>query len=114
MIKETAFDCYIYSNGKCLNFGEPKNDKFSYIPDYTNQQNDTTMLTNKREIQWIGKPITLNGVDYIYKRINKSLLNIYDKTSYLEALQTTDVNPSQIGTLEINQQGQQVFKQLVT
>jgi hypothetical protein len=25
-IKESAFDCYIYSNGKCVNFGDPTKD----------------------------------------------------------------------------------------
>ena len=30
-IKETAFDCYIYSNGKCVNFGDPLKDVFSYV-----------------------------------------------------------------------------------
>jgi len=28
-IKESSFDCYIYSNGKCVNFGDPTIDKYS-------------------------------------------------------------------------------------
>ena len=46
-VKESAFDCYIYSNGKCVNFGDPTNNKFSYVPDYSEQQNDTTVQANK-------------------------------------------------------------------
>jgi hypothetical protein len=46
-VKESAFDCYIYSNGKCVNFGDPRNDKFSYVPNYSEQQNDTTVKANK-------------------------------------------------------------------
>ena len=112
-IKESAFDCYIYSNGKCVNFGDPTNDKFAYVPDYADQQNDTTAQVNKEAIQWVGKPITLNGVKYVYRRINSKVLNIYDKASYEAALKDSSIIPLQIGTLEKNQRGEDVFKQLV-
>ena len=111
-IKESAFDCYIYSNGKCVNFGDTTNDKFSYVPDYAEQQNDTTVQANKTKIEWEGKPIKLNGVDYVYRRMSKKLLNIYDKASYEEAVKNSDIIPLQIGTLEINEKGEQVFKQI--
>jgi len=113
-IKESAFDCFIYSNGKCMNFGDPKNNKFSYVPDYANQQSDLTVRANKKQIEWEGKPITLNGIEYVYRRISPRQLNIYDKKSYLGALENGDIIPVQIGTLEINERGEQVFKQLVT
>jgi hypothetical protein len=112
-IKESSFDCYIYSNGKCVNFGDPTNDKFSYIPDYADQQNDTTAQLNKETIQWVGKSITLNGVKYVYRRMSNRLLNIYDKSSYEAALKDSSIIPVQIGTLEKNDKGQDVFKQLV-
>ena len=111
-IKESAFDCYIYSNGKCVNFGEPTNNKFSYVPDYTEQQNDTTVRANKVAIEWVGKPVTINGNEYVYRRISKTLLNIYDKSSYEAALKDSSIIPLQIGTLETNEKGQQVFKQI--
>jgi hypothetical protein len=113
-IKESAFDCYIYSNGKCMNFGDPTNTKFSYVPDYANQQSDVTVRANKQKIEWEGKPITLNGIKYVYRRMSRTLLNIYDRNSYLQALENADVVPAQIGTLEINDKGEQIFKQLVT
>ena len=113
-IKESAFDCFIYSNGKCMNFGDPKNNKFSYVPDYSNQQSDITVRANKKQIEWEGKPITLNGTEYVYRRISPKKLNIYDKNSYLDALENAEIIPVQIGTLEINEKGEQVFKQLVT
>jgi hypothetical protein len=112
-IKESAFDCYIYSNGKCVNFGDPTRDKFSYVPDYAEQQNDTTVQANKVAIEWVGKPVTLNGVKYVYRRISKNVLNIYDKASYDAALSDPSIIPLQIGTLETNERGEQVFKQLV-
>jgi hypothetical protein len=112
-VKESAFDCYIYSNGKCVNFGDPTKDKFSYVPDYSEQQNDTTVQSNKEMIQWTGKPIRLNGVDYVYRRISKKVLNVYDKLSYEAALLDPSIIPLQIGTLEKNEAGEDVFKQLV-
>ena len=113
-IKESAFDCYIYSNGKCVNFGDPTKDKFSYVPDYSEQQNDTTVQANKQAIEWSGKPIRLNGVDYVYRRMSKKVLNIYDKASYEAAMLDPNIIPLQIGTLEKNEAGEDVFKQLVT
>jgi hypothetical protein len=113
-IKETSFDCYIYSNGKCMNFGDPDSSKFSYVPDYANQQNDVSVRANKKKIEWEGKPVTLNGIKYVYRRMSPKLLNIYDEKSYLQALENPDVTPVQIGTLEINDKGEQIFKQLVT
>jgi hypothetical protein len=77
-IKESAFDCYIYSNGKCVNFGDPTSDKFAYVPDYADQQNDATTQANKEAIEWSGKTIKLNGVVYVYRRMGNDLFNIYD------------------------------------
>jgi hypothetical protein len=113
-IKESAFDCYLYSSGKCVNFGDPTIDKFSYVPDYSEQQNDTTVMANKEAIEWKGKPITINGVEYVYRRINGDLLNIYDKKSYEAALKDQSIIPLQIGSLEKNSRGENVFKGLVT
>jgi hypothetical protein len=111
-IKESAFDCYIHSNGKCVNFGDPSKDKFAYVPDYADQQNDTTVRANKVAIEWVGKPVTLNGIQYVYRRMSKTLLNIYDKESYESALKDPSIIPLQIGTLETNDKGEQVFKKL--
>ena len=113
-IKESAFDCYIYSNGKCVNFGDPSIDKFSYVPDYAEQQNDTTVQANKMAIEWKGKPVTINGVKYVYRRISDKVLNIYDLKSYEAALKDPSIVPVQIGTYETNERGEKVFKQLVT
>lgn len=113
-IKETSFDCYIYSNGKCINFGSPTSDKFSYVPNYADQQSDTIVRVNKQKLEWTGKPVTINGVVYVYKRINPQLMYIYDKNSYEDAVKDPSKAPLQIGTLEIDSKGKQVFKQLVT
>jgi hypothetical protein len=112
-IKESAFDCYIYSNGKCVNFGDPSIDKFSYVPDYSEQQNDMIVQANKIAIEWKGKPVTINGVKFVYRRISDKVLNIYDLKSYEAALSDPNIVPIQVGTYETNERGEKVFRQLV-
>jgi hypothetical protein len=112
-IKESAFDCYIYSNGKCFNFSDPTNDKFAYVPDYTEQQSDITAVINKQTIEWSGQVVPINGVDRIARRMSKKLLYIYDLDSYKQAMQTPGAVPVQIGTLELDSRGDMVYKDLV-
>jgi hypothetical protein len=117
IIKETSFDCSIYPHGKekitCMNFADPDSSKFSYVPDYSKQQSDNTLRTNKREFEWTGQSITINGVQYIYREVNKNLLNIYDFDSYQQALLNKGFNPIQVGTYEINENGSDKFKPIV-
>jgi hypothetical protein len=109
-VKESAFDCYIYSNGKCVNFGDPTNEKYAYVPDYAEQQNDTTVRANKVAVEWVGKPIKINGVEYIYRRSSKDVLDLYDMETYKKALEDASVQPLKIGTYEINERGEKVLK----
>jgi hypothetical protein len=109
-IKESAFDCYIYSNGKCVNFGDPTNEKMAYVPNYADQQNDTTVQANKIEIEWKGKPITINGVEYIYRRMGKDVFDLYDKKTYMDALTDASISPLKVGTYEVNEYGEKVLK----
>jgi len=109
-VKESAFDCYIYSNGKCVNFGDPTNDKYAYVPDYAEQQNDTTVKANKKAIEWVGKKITINGVDYIYRRMSKDVLDLYDLGTYQKAMEDASIQPLKVGTYEINERGEKVLK----
>jgi|688.fasta_scaffold95323_1 hypothetical protein len=109
-VKESSFDCYIYSNGKCVNFGDPTNEKYAYVPDYAEQQNDTTVRANKVAIEWVGKPITINGVEYVYRRGSKDVLDLYDMETYKKALEDASVQPLKVGTYEINERGEKVLK----
>jgi hypothetical protein len=115
IIKETSFDCAIYPHGSdenlvCLNFVDPSKDKFSYVPNYSNQQSDVTMMSNKKKIEWVGKSITIHGVEYVYRRMSPKLMNIYDLNSYKQALENSNIIPILIGTLEVNDRGEKVFK----
>jgi hypothetical protein len=109
-IKESAFDCYIYSNGKCVNFGDPTNDKMAYFPDFAEQDNDNTVQANKIEIEWKGKPISINGVEYIYRRMSKDVLDLYDKQTYMNALKDPSIAPLKVGSYEVNEHGEKVLK----
>ena len=107
-IKESSFDCQLYSNGKCVNF-TGSNNNFSYLPDYTKENDDNSYKLNQtQKITWKGKPITIGGVEYIYKRINENLLNIYNKDSYMAATKNPDIEPLLVGTLEIVE-GKRIF-----
>jgi hypothetical protein len=100
-IKESAFDCYIYSDGsKCVNFANPTNESFAYVPDLNNQPSDTTAKINKKMISWKGQPITIGGVTYIYKQVSETSKELYDLQSYEQALKNPAITPLQKGTLE--------------
>jgi hypothetical protein len=109
-IKESSFDCYIYSNGKCVNFGDPTNDKFAYVPGFTEQQNDSTVRANKAAIKWVGKPITISGVEYIYRRVGDDAFDLYDMEIYKRAQLDGSIAPLKVGTYEINEHGERVVK----
>ena len=113
-VKESAFDCYIYNNGKCVNFGDPRNDSFSYVPDSSEQQNDTTVKANQVAEEWAGKLITINGVEYVYRRVNNNVFDLYDIAIYRRAMNDPSIAPLKIGTYEMNERGERVLKLLVT
>jgi hypothetical protein len=109
-IKESSFDCYIYGNGKCVNFANPTNDKFAYVPDYTEQQNDSTVKANKTAVEWTASEITIEGVTYAARRTSETSFDLYDLNTYKRALQDPDVQPLKVGTYELNEQGQRLLK----
>jgi hypothetical protein len=113
-IKESAFDCYIYSNGKCVNFTNPTNDKFSYVPDYAEQQNDTTVKANKVALEWAAVDLTIEGVTYAARRVSDTAFDLYDLTTYKRAQEDPDIQPLKVGTYELNERGERVLKLLVT
>jgi hypothetical protein len=89
IIKESAFDCYIYNpSGKCVNFASVTNDKFSYTPSYVDQENDATVQANTQSTTWKGKlisiPIRGKKKEFVYREDdrNRDLLHLYDKKIY--------------------------------
>ena len=117
-IKESSIDCAIYSKNsneglQCLSFGEPKNSKFSYEPNIEKQPNDMIMKVNKEKIEWRGKPVNILGVSYVSRKMSKNMYNIYDLESYQNALENPNVEPRLIGTVEIKDNGEKVFKSII-
>ena len=98
-IKESAFDCSIYSGANCMNFADPAIDKFAFVPDFRDQPSDITTKINKVAVEWKGEIVPINGTDYVSRRMSKNLLNIYDLESYKQG------NPRMVGTLEIDADG---------
>jgi len=118
-IKESSIDCSIYSNKSkenliCMNFGEPKNTEFAYQPSYHKDEGDIISNANKKKLEWTGMSVTINGVEYIYRRVSDNVLNIYDLNSYKQALEIPGVQPVFIGTLETNKKGEKVFNTVIT
>jgi hypothetical protein len=105
IVKETSFDCFIYSNGKCVNFPNPTNNKFSYVPDFSDQKNDSLVQADSYEEKWVGKLVTIKGVEYVYREMSDGVIKLYDKSSYLDALKDPSINIVQIGTLDIKENG---------
>ena len=106
IIKESAFDCNIYNNGKCMSFANPTNKDFSYLPDFEQQQSDVIMQANKRKVAWTGREVNILGKKYVVnskeiKDISNQFLKVYDYDSYMNAVKNNDMNGViQVGTLE--------------
>jgi hypothetical protein len=117
-IKEASIDCAIYSKVgskeqlHCLQFPEAKPTDFSYIPSIKNEQQDTVKSINKKVIEWTGQEIKLKGKLYIARKLSQVLYNIYDYDSYQRALIDPLVEPTQIGVIEIDSNGQKLFKKI--
>jgi hypothetical protein len=102
-IKETSIDCAIYSkannkeNLKCLSFGQPSVNTFSYNPNISQDENDTIVALNKVTIQWEGREFKFNGKQMILREETK---DVYDYDSYMQALKVPGVVPILLGKLE--------------
>ena len=117
-IKEASIDCATYSKRgskeqlHCLQFGQVAPSKFSYNPSIGSDETDTVATINKKVIEWRGKEITIKGKKYVYRKIDDRVKNVYDYESYKLALEKPGVEPVLVGTLETNQRGEPVFKQI--
>jgi hypothetical protein len=110
-MKESSIDCSIYTRRSskeqlhCLQFGEPSASTFSYVPSLEKEEPDKAKRLNKKTIEWRGQEITIYGKEYIYRKIDETRGNIYDKESYLRALEIPGEEPVFIGSLEKDAKG---------
>ena len=87
-VKESAIDCAIHSRSggkesdlKCFVIGNPREDKYIYTPNISNQDKDEGMKLNKKTEVVKLNELTINGVLYAY---NKETKELYDYDSYLK------------------------------
>jgi hypothetical protein len=117
-IKEASIDCATYSKRgskeqlHCLQFGQVAPSRFSYNPYIGSDETDKVANINKKVIEWRGKEITIKGKKYVYRKIDDRVKNVYDYESYKLALEKPGIEPVLVGTLETNQRGEPVFKQI--
>ena len=107
-IKESAIDCNIHVRGEnkdklqCFSIGNPKINKFSYLPSIYDQEEDIDADKNKEKIQWKATTVKIEGIQYAYR---KDTGEIYDFDSYKQK------NPILVGNLTIKD-GKYRFKKL--
>ena len=79
-------------NIKCFSIGSPSNDKFAYLPNISNQEEDSDAKKNKQLIEWEATIYKIQGIPYAYR---KETGEVYDLDSYRQK------NPILVGHLTI-------------
>lgn len=86
VIKNSSIDCYLYSNGKCVNFGNTTANKFAYYPDYAVQPSDFAAKMNIEKVELIGQEVTIKGRKYYaVKTSNPDIIDLYDVKTFTTA-----------------------------
>tara|TARA_B100000902_G_C27322663_1_gene925837 strand:- start:11752 stop:15144 length:3393 start_codon:yes stop_codon:yes gene_type:complete len=107
-IKESAIDCNIHIRGEkkdniqCFSIGNPRQDKFAYVPNISNQEEDVDVKKNKETIEWDATIYKIQGISYAYR---KETGEVYDLDSYRQK------NPILVGYLTIKD-GKYRFKKI--
>jgi len=115
-IKESSIDCSIYAKRgnkeqlHCMQFGEPDSSKYAYTPSIEKEETDKAKGINKTTIEWRGVVMKMQGKEYIYRKLDEKRGMIYDKESYLRALEMPGVEPVIIGEVERDAKGNILFK----
>ena len=97
-VKEASIDCALHSKAsdkeklKCFNFGTVNSSKFSYLPSYSQEDDDEDQARNRKEITWEATEIELEGIKYA---LDQNTGNVYNLESYIKG------NPIQIVRLII-------------
>ena len=107
-IKESAIDCNIHIRGEnkdklqCFSIGNPRQDKFAYVPNISNQEEDVDVKKNKATIEWEATVYKIQGIQYAYR---KETGEVYDLDSYRQK------NPILVGYLTMKD-GKYRFKKI--
>ena len=101
-IKESSIDCstHMQSSNKedltCISFGDASNNRFTYNPDYTQDESDETFTLNKTTNSINVVKVTINGKVYAYREDTKQ---IYDYDSFIRSTNSSE-KPIIIGVLK--------------
>jgi hypothetical protein len=107
-IKESSIDCNIHVRGEnqeglqCFSIGNPKPDRFAYVPNIANQEEDKVANINKERVTWTANTVKIQGIQYAYR---KDTGEVYDLDSYRQK------NPILVGNLTITD-GKYRFKRI--
>lgn len=107
-IKESSIDCNIHIRGEnrenlqCFSIGNPQLDKFAYVPNISNQEEDVDVNKNKEKIEWVATIYKIQGIPYAYR---KETGEVYDLDSYKKK------NPVLVGYLTMKD-GKYRFKKI--
>ena len=105
-MQESSIDCNVNSDNadlQCFSFGNPTANIFSYLPIMDEEEQDTALRINKKEVTWVAKKISIGGVEYAWNELTNEL---YDIDSYIRK------NPVKVAELEvvIDQNGVKRYK----
>ncbi len=66
---------------------------------------------NKVKITWKAEPVEIKGVKYAMQKLSSTLYNVYDLTSYKNAVERGEGEPILTGKLE-KKDGKMLFTQI--
>lgn len=111
-IKEAAIDCALYADTmskeglSCLAFPDATSKSLAYVPSIAQEDTATVEASNKRNVTWGAREVTIDGIKYALRTGTKKL---YDIKSYLAAVEAAkegrQVDPVFVGILHESKGG---------
>lgn len=107
LIKESAIDCATYSkrgnkeNLECVQFGTPRANEMTYIPDIKKQPSDIAEKNNEQLETVKMTQITINGNVYARKQVSDTVGYLYDLESYYQSLENPGIEPNLVAVEEL-------------
>jgi hypothetical protein len=107
LIKESAIDCATYSkrgnkeNLECVQFGTPRANEMTYIPDIKKQPSDIAEKNNEQLESVKMTQITINGNVYARKQVSDTVGYLYDLESYYQSLENPGIEPNLVAVEEL-------------
>lgn len=110
-IKQSSFDCFIYSGDKCVNFGNPSIEEFAYAPDYTAVHHHESVQVEQETFK--AKEITYQKVRYYLRLMDNGEQILYDWDSINRNRIDSSYKPIIVGKLKlggVDKDGKKMYK----